>query len=218
MMRLRLAVFDLDGTLIAGDSLLAFVRYALRRDALAWRCVPPLATRSARFALGRETHERLKEACLQVIDHLSPARQQALVDGFLDRLLAARLRASVAALVARHAETGEMPVLVSASPDLYVAPLGARLGFEIVLSTPVGARPDGGRQSAIVGANCKGAEKVAVLERRFGPDGIDWRHSFAYGDAWSDHELLERVGHPRPVHPKRRLRRLAAERGWPIIG
>jgi phosphoserine phosphatase len=60
--------------------------------------------------------------------------------------------------------------------------------------------------------------KVEALSRRIDLEGIDWSGSWALADRLSDLPVLELVGHPVAVHADRKLRRLARQRGWEIIG
>ncbi len=77
------------------------------------------------------------------------------------------------------------------------------------------------RESAIGGtmhgeALC-GPAKARALERLAAEYRLDLARSYAYGDTWADHWMLERVGHPAAVNPSRRLARLACKRGWPVL-
>jgi phosphatidylglycerophosphatase C len=78
-------------------------------------------------------------------------------------------------------------VLVSASPELYVAPIGRRLGFDAVLATRLEVGADGRLTGRLLGANCRGAEKVARL-RQWRGDGLAL--AYAYGDSAGDTEML----------------------------
>ncbi len=66
------------------------------------------------------------------------------------------------------------------------------------------------------GAMC-GAAKSRAIERMAREDGIDLRRSYAYGDRWSDRQMLEAVGHPAAVNPSATLARLARRRGWTTL-
>jgi len=61
------------------------------------------------------------------------------------------------------------------------------------------------------------AEKVAAIERLCRKYGADLSQSKAYSDSFSDAPMLESVGNPVVVNPDRRLKRVAAKRGWPIL-
>jgi phosphoserine phosphatase len=60
--------------------------------------------------------------------------------------------------------------------------------------------------------------KIDALFQKIDPGGIDWASSWALADRKSDLPVLELVGHPVAVHPDRKLRKLARQRGWEIIG
>lgn len=214
----RLAVFDLDGTLLTVDSLGVFLRLVMRRVPRTWTRLPVVTARVLRALAARPRSHHLKQAVLGLIDGLSGAEQRMLVDAVVAHLLADCLRPDIAARIATHAAAGEEPILISASPDLYVGELGRRLGFETVLCTRLTDRPDGGKGSRLAGANCKGEEKVSVLLQALAGAPIDWAGSAAYSDHASDLPLLERVGTPVAVHPESRLRAEATRRGWEIVG
>jgi len=210
----RLAIFDLDGTLIVGDSLLGFVRLVLQRAPRTLLRIPVIAGRLTR-SVGRA--RGVKEAMLSVIDPLTRTEQAALVDEFVEHVAATRVRPEVARLRDEQAAAGRVPVVVSASPDLYVAPLAARLGFPTAVATRLVRRGDGGASSRIAGDNMKGWAKLRALSSHFDGRGIDWSGSFACGDRSSDRAVLDRVGEPVVVHPDALLRVHARTQGWRIL-
>ena len=211
---LRLALFDLDGTLIAGDSLRRFVCLVARRAPRTLGQIPAIVRR----LLGsRGRAGPMKEAILGVIDPLSAAEQRALVAELIESLARTCLRPEIVGLVARQEAAGRLPILISASPDLYVVPLAARLGFRVVLATRLLRRDDGGCRSRIAGENLKGRAKLTALLQHLGTTPIDWSGSFACGDRYSDRVLLEQVGEAVAVHPDPRLRAQARVRGWRIV-
>jgi len=178
----------------------------------------PSLSASGAIAPGADRSRLLKEALLRVIDALSAAEQEELVTGFLDELLATRLRREVSESVGADRAAGHVTALISASPDVYVRALGSRLGFDLVVCTRLVERSDGGKASRVAGRNCKGPEKLAALQRHLGDTPVAWETSRAYSDHISDLPLLERVGTPVAVHPERRLRALARARGWTTLG
>ena len=210
----RLAIFDLDGTLIVGDSLLSFVRFVLRRVPRTLLRMPVIA---GRLMGSRGRAHGVKEAVLSVIDPLTGAEQGALVDEFVERVATTRVRPHVARLREEQAAAGRVPIVVSASPDLYVAPLAARLGFSAAVATRLVRRGDGGASSRIEGDNMKGPAKLRALSAQFGGRDIDWSGSFACGDRSSDRAVLDRVGEPLAVHPDGPLRVHAKTHGWRIL-
>ncbi len=102
-------------------------------------------------------------------------------------MVGARLRPLVQDRVTWHRRAGHKLVVVSASPELYVAPLGQRLGFDAVLGTRLEVGPDGRLTGRIEGCNCRGQEKVERLRAWMGPEPA---FLYAYGDSAGDRELL----------------------------
>ena len=110
-------------------------------------------------------------------------------------------------------------MLVSASPELYVTPIGRRLGFDTVLATRLEVGADGRLTGRLQGANCRGPEKVMRL-REWRGEGLSI--DYAYGDSAGDREMLDLAVtavklHRRPT-PRARRRSRADHRGaacWP---
>src|SRR5581483_6699960 len=113
-------------------------------------------------------------------------------------------------------KSGTAIVLVSSSPGIVIEPLSLYLGCTGTVTTPVVI--ERGRLVGIgPGPACYGEGKLFWAERWAAQHGISMDESVAYADNWSDRALLERVGKAVVVHPHRRLKRLARERGWEIV-
>ena len=111
---------------------------------------------------------------------------------------------------------GTAVLLVSSSPGIVIQPLALYLGCTDTLTTPVVYR-----QGRLVGLGegpaCYGEGKLHWASLWAAERGIDLADAVAYADNWSDRALLEKVGRAIAVHPHRRLKRLALERGWTIV-
>jgi phosphatidylglycerophosphatase C len=182
-----LALFDLDGTVSAHDTLprylLGFLARHRRRLSQVAAGLPALG----RFALRRADHGQLKAAW---IGALMGGSTRAQVDTwtahFVPPLVRSGLFADALSAIGRHRDAGDTLVLLSASPNLYVPAIGAALGFTEVLSTAIAWRDDE-LDGALVGPNLRGAEKARCLielRRRHGLPVI------AYANAASDLEHL----------------------------
>jgi HAD superfamily hydrolase (TIGR01490 family) len=188
-----LAVFDLDGTLIRGDSFLPFVLSYARRRGRRWPVVGlpfVLALYAARVLSARAAKERVIRLFLKGERAADIAAHAAW---FCDAWVAPRLRPEVVARLRAHQAAGHRAVLLSASPDVYVPHIGRLLGIAEVVCTRV-AVADGVCAGALDGANCKGEEKVARVRALVGADGPP-AASYAYGDSRSDLPLLRWVRH-----------------------
>ncbi|MBN2264315.1 MAG: HAD family phosphatase [Candidatus Aminicenantes bacterium] len=108
-------------------------------------------------------------------------------------------------------------VLLSGSLQVLVDQLKERLQAEILIGTNLEV-VEGRLSGRKTGIFPYGSMKLDALFERIDPEGIDWGSSWALADRISDLPVLELVGHPVAVHGDRRLRRLALRRGWEIIG
>jgi phosphatidylglycerophosphatase C len=183
-----LAAFDLDGTLTRRDTLLPFLRRAVGREK-AYRAVLASSLPLARaLALGGTHRDRAKAAFLRgVLSGVPLATLAHAAEAFADHVLAHELRPDIRERVGWHRAEGHELVLVSASPEIYVAPIGRRLGFDEVLATRLEVDAAGLLTGRLLGANCRGPEKVVRLR--------EWRGdalvlAYAYGDSAGDREML----------------------------
>jgi phosphatidylglycerophosphatase C len=183
-----LAAFDLDGTLTRRDTLMPFLLRAIGRDRTYRALLASSVPLARAAALGGPHRDRAKVAVLQrVFGGLPLAALAEAAESFADHVVAHGLRPEVRARVDWHRGQGHELVLVSASPELYVTPIGRRLGFDAVLATRLEVDPDGRLTGRILGPNCRGPEKVVRLR--------EWRGdtltvAFAYGDSVGDREML----------------------------
>jgi HAD superfamily hydrolase (TIGR01490 family) len=185
-----LAVFDLDGTITRGDTLLPFLRFFcgtggfLRRAA---RTLPALAG----FALGLVSRDAAKEAMLRAfLDRAS--RMELLQRGecFARERVPGMVRPAARERLAWHKARGHRCVLLTASPDVYVEPWARAAGFDDVLCTQLQYDESGRFTGRFGGSNCRGEEKLRRLEAQFGE--LAGLTIFGYGDSPDDRAFLAR--------------------------
>jgi HAD superfamily hydrolase (TIGR01490 family) len=208
---LKLAVFDLDGTITRRDTLAGFVfGYVRGHPRRAWRMgVVPLA--AAAFFLDGRDRGRLKARLVRgVLGGLRRADLAPWTGAYIEKVMREELCPGAVARLAAHRAAGDHLVLLSASIDLYVPELGQRLGFAETICTQVrwtGERLDG----SLLTPNRRGEEKVRCLEAirsRF--PGIE---CCAYGNDAADLAHLRRVEHGVLVNGNEQARRRAAALG-----
>ena len=119
------------------------------------------------------------------------------------------------ALVERHRERGEPVYIVSATLQEIVEELADELGFDGALGSTCEVE-DGVYTGRSLRA-CHGEGKAAAVRELAGRARLDLAASTAYSDSHTDLPFLEAVGNPVAVNPDRELRRIAAERGWPVL-
>ncbi len=212
------AFFDLDKTVIAKSSALAFGRPFYRDGLISRRDVVKTAYAQIMFRVGgadeqsmMRTRDYLAELCRGW--RVDQVRQ--IVAETLDELIHPYVYAEAAALIEGHQAAGRDVVLVSTSGEEMVRPIGELLGVTDVIATRMVV--DEGRYTGDVEFYAAGPNKVLAVHQLARERAYDLAESYAYSDSVSDAPLLETVGHPTAVNPDRGLRRIASERGWPTL-
>ena len=184
------AAFDFDGTLTRGGSVFEFLSLVAGRRQVS-AAAASLAPRLLHAAVaGGEAADTAKERLFeQVLAGTTVARAEAVAESFAVDHLARHLRPDVRARFDWHRQRGDRVVIVSASPEVYVAVAGRLLGADGVVATRL-ASERGVLTGRYDGANCRGEEKVrrlaAWVEGATGADGTRW----AYGNSRGDTRML----------------------------
>ena len=208
-----IAVFDLDGTISRRGTLAPYVIRLLAKRPWRWLRIVKVAPALLAYLRGRLDRGALKAQLLQKMLHgYGRAELDAWTARFVPALIARGLRRDALRTIEAHRRRGDRLVLLSASPDLYVPAVGARLGFDETLCTGLswsGDRLDGG----LVTPNRRGPEKafcVQALKRRY-----PGRLVAAYGNEGADLAHLVLADRPLLVCGSRVTRRRAARAGIP---
>lgn len=214
MQALTLAIFDLDHTLLDAD---CSVHWAAHMQDLGWADREQFARQHA--ALMADYGERGLDMHAYLDLTLAPlvGRSEAEVAVEVQRLIAEQLLARVypeaLELIASHRAAGHTLLLVSASEEFLVRPMGLALGFEHIHGVPCEVR--GGRYSGRTQGLLTYAEgKVHCLENWLMRQHVEVQQSYFYSDSHNDLPLLEWVSEPRPTNPNARLAAEAERRGW----
>lgn len=189
------AAFDVDGTLTVRDCVVPFlVRMSGGYRRLGLRLARQPVTMLG--AAARRDRDAMKAAATRAaLTGLHLDRVQDDGRAFAGLIAASWLRPDTAARLDWHREQGHRVVLVSASYEVYVAPLAARLGVDAV-ATRLAVGADGILTGALDGPNCRAAEKVVRLRAWQAATDADGAELWAYGDSAGDDELLAAADHP----------------------
>lgn len=182
------AAFDFDGTMTRGETLFAFLYFALslpRFGAALMLSLPVLVG----YGLGLVPNDAAKERVLRFfLNGLRRATLEAEGARFAGCVLVNKVRPEALARLRWHQAQGHQTVLISASLDLWVRPWAEGAGFDHVLCTEL-AHEEGGVVSGRFGTpNCHGEQKLVRLRAVLGDLG-QYR-LVAYGDSRGDHALL----------------------------
>jgi HAD superfamily hydrolase (TIGR01490 family) len=207
------AFFDLDRTLLRRSSALALAPAFRRRGIITRRMMVEAAAWQLLFMLRGASHQAVRRAAedgLVLLRGHTPEEMQELVAESLETVLRPLVYAQSIDLVERHRRRGEPVFVVSATLQEIVQAIADDLGFDGALGT-VCEVVDGqytGKAIRALHAEAK-ADCIRSLD-------YDLDASTAYSDSHTDLAFLEAVGHPVAVNPDRKLRKIAARRGWPI--
>jgi HAD superfamily hydrolase (TIGR01490 family) len=217
-----LALFDLDGTLLDGDTDELWCEF-LMQEGILHRAVFEARNRSVveRYAAGEIEPAEFCAFYASTLAGRSAMEWSPWRDRFVAAAIAPRLGAAAHALVARHRDAGERIVLTTATNRFLTEPIAARLGIADVDLIATGLQVQDGR---FTGANegvlnmreGKVLRLVAWLkEQGIGETALT--DATFYSDSSNDLPLLGTVGRAIVVDPDARLRREAARKGWPVI-
>jgi HAD superfamily hydrolase (TIGR01490 family) len=217
---MRLALFDLDNTLLAGDSDYEWGQFLVDRGVLE---------REAYESLNRAYYEQYAAGTLDIHEFLGfalrplAAHEPADLGRWHAEFMQDRIRPMIGApargLVRQHQQAGDLCAIITATNSFVTRPIAREFGVEHLIATEPESR-NGRFTGRVAGTPCFREGKVKRLEewlagrgRRLG----DFAESTLYSDSHNDLPLLERVSRPVAVDPDETLAARAQERGWAVI-
>ena len=218
---MNLALFDLDGTLLAIDSDHSFGEFMVR---LGW--ADGEAFRRANDAFYAQYQAEQLDVAAYVRFATSAWRERApneLAEAsrrFIDEVVRPSLHDSTRALLRRHAEAGDRLAIVTATNEFVTRPIATLLGVDELIATELQRDAAGRVTGELQGVPSFREGKVARVDDWLARQGLrveDFERSYFYSDSTNDLALLERVSHPVATNPAPALERIARERGWPIL-
>jgi len=213
------AFFDLDKTVIAKSSTLAFGKPFYKAGFLGRRALMKMGFAQLFYVLfgaDEDQLERARDQLLMLTSGWHRAEIEQLVDETIQEVADPIVYAEALFLIDQHKREGRKVVIVSASPEQIVRPLGRYIGVTDFIATRVKTDAAGFFLSELE-LYAMGEGKVDAIEELAERDGIDLGNSYAYSDSVTDLPMMEMVGNPVAVNPDRELRKAAEERDWPIL-
>ena len=213
------AFFDLDKTIIAKSSTLAFGRPFYQSGLLNRRAVLRSAYAQFVFALAgadEDQMDRMRDYITAMCTGWDVAQIREIVNETLHDIIDPIVYDEAVERIQQHKSAGQDVVIVSSSGEEVVGPIGAMVGADYVLATRMVVSDDG-KYTGEIERYVYGPKKAEAVRELAAERGYDLAASYAYSDSITDLPLLEEVGHPTAVNPDRALRKIAVERGWPIL-
>jgi HAD superfamily hydrolase (TIGR01490 family) len=212
------AFFDLDKTIIAKSSTLAFSKPFQAGGLISRRAVLRSAYAQFVYLVGGADHdqmEKLRAFMSQMCAGWDVATVREIVAETLHHIVDPLVFDEAVSLIEEHRLAGRDVVIVSTSGTEVVGPIGEMLGADRVIATRMEIAD--GRYTGGIEYYAYAEEKARAIRELADERGYDLEQSYAYSDSITDVHMLEAVGHPHAVNPDKELRRVAASKGWPVL-
>jgi len=208
------ALFDLDGTLLAHDTQLLFCNYVLQRHPLR-RLFLPLAALFAPAGLARVLDAReLKRVFLSYLWLMPRDRVLEYAADFARTIIPPLIYSELESEIARHRKEGRVLILNSASPEFYVQEIGKVLGFDVSYGTQIVLEALQPLIAEIQGENNKREAKLPRMAEYF---PCAYEDSWAYSDSPADFPMLKAVKNVVVVNPESFLATQASRHQWTVL-
>ena len=199
---MKLAIFDFDGTMIRGDSIVSYLFFAKKEGLLSAGRLAWAGLSACLFRLRLTAAGRAKSAALAFRKGVPAEKLDDLDRAFARELLKKVYQDALSAMNERKRQ-GDTVILLTASTDHYMRYVAEGLPVDRLICSETD------RDGRVL-RNMRGSEKVAALNEAVSsmPEKPDWSASCAFGDSASDLQLLRLTGHPFLVNPgKKALKR-----------
>ncbi len=212
-----LAIFDLDNTLLNGDSDHAWGEFLCRKgvvDAEEYR------------KANDYFYEQYKSGSMNIFEFLEFALRPLAANSnetlaqwhaeFMQDVIEPMMLPKAAELLRKHREAGEHLMIITATNRFVTGPIAEQLGVDTIIATDP-EMVNGKYTGKVAGTPCFQAGKVERLNTWLAENGATLAGSSFYSDSINDLPLLEKVDHPVAVNPDEKLTTVATQRGWPIL-
>ncbi|UVM22169.1 HAD family hydrolase [Pseudomonas wadenswilerensis] len=214
---MRLALFDLDNTLLGGDSDHAWGDYLCERGIL-----DPIAYKNRNdefyqdYLAGKLDLNAYLEFTLEILATTEMAQLDEWHRDFMRDCVEPIILPKALALLEKHRAAGDKLVIITATNRFITGPIAKRLGVQTLLATEC-EMLDGRFSGRSTDIPCFREGKVTRLNRWLLENGYSLEDSYFYSDSMNDLPLLEKVTRPVAVDPDPNLRAEAEKRGWQVI-
>ena len=212
------AFFDLDKTIIAKSSTLAFSREFQAGGLISRGAVLRSAYAQFVYLVGGADHdqmEKMRQFMSQLCAGWDVETVREIVAGTLHNIVDPLVYDEAVSLIEEHHLAGRDVMIVSTSGSEVVEPIGQLLGADKVIATRMDVA--NGKYTGDIRFYAYAENKAKAIRDLARKRGYDLDECYAYSDSVTDVHMLEAVGHPHAVNPDKDLRRVARDRGWPIL-
>lgn len=214
---MTLAIFDLDGTLLSGDSDYNWGQFLVEKGLVDVNVYKEANDKFfEQYQAGTlDIHEYLAFSLKPLIE-FSKAEREALHSEFMDKKVRPMMQEEATKLLQFHKDQGHFLLLITATNQFVTDPIAVELGMDHIIA-PVPEVIDDAYTGNIVGVPSFQDGKVTRLKQWLAETGHSMEGSYFYSDSRNDLPLLELVDHPIAVDADPTLTDIAKDRGWPHI-
>ncbi len=212
------AFFDLDKTIIAKSSTLAFSKPFQAGGLISRRAVLRSTYAQFVYLVGGADHdqmEKMRHFMSQLCAGWDVATVREIVGETLHNIVDPLVYDEAVSLIEEHHLAGRDVVIVSTSGAEVVGPIGEMLGADHVIATRM--EIEDGKYTGGIAYYAYAEEKARAITELAETRGYDLGRCYGYSDSVTDVHMLEVVGHPHAVNPDKELRRIAGSKGWPVL-
>lgn len=213
--RTTAAFFDFDGTLIAGYSVLSFLRQRILSGDMPPREAITQLAAGWEYGLKLSNFPDIMAQTAASLRGISDSLMAETARQVYENELSGNIYPESRALIDAHFAKGHTVVIVSSATEYQVRHVAAELGIEHVLCNHLEVE-DGALTGELVPPICFGNGKLDAARQFADDNGINLSKSYFYTDGGEDIPLLEGVGSPRPINPDSKLQSKARREGWPV--
>lgn len=211
------AFFDLDKTILATSSALAFAKPFYKGGLISRSDVVRSAYAQFVFLASGADHdqmEAMRTYMSKLVAGWDVTKVREIVAETLDSIIDPVIFEEAVSLIDAHQMAGREVIIISSSGTEVVEPIGERLGVDLAVGTQMVIEDDHYTGEILFYAYGEG--KAQAMRDLATERGYNLAKSYAYTDSITDLPMLDLVGHPNAVNPDDDLRRVATERGWPV--
>ncbi|MCH8552551.1 MAG: HAD-IB family hydrolase [Natronospirillum sp.] len=215
---MALAIFDLDNTLLAGDSDHAWGAFLVRQgvvDTAEYQRANDYFY--SRYQAGTLDIHEYVAFVVKPLQAMGPKQSDALRQHFLDTVISGMIAPGAKALLDKHRQQGDRLLIITATIDFITAPIAAELGVDDLLATVPERDANGNFTGRIDGTPAFQAGKITRLHNWLADQALSFDRQWFYSDSHNDLHLLEQVTDPVAVDPDDTLLTTAEARSWPVL-
>jgi HAD superfamily hydrolase (TIGR01490 family) len=212
------AFFDLDKTIIAKSSTLAFSKPFQAGGLISRRAVLRSAYAQFVYLVGGADHdqmEKMRQFMSQLCTGWDVETVKDIVSDTLHNVVDPIVYDEAVGLIEEHGMAGRDVIIVSTSGSEVVGPIGELLGADRVIATRMEVVD--GKYTGNIDYYAYAEEKARAIRELAVEEGYDLTQCYAYSDSITDLPMLDAVGHPFAVNPDKELRKIAVANAWPIL-